>query len=259
MKLFNALVPLKKKWAAQVTTEIGRDIEMLKLFEKSGCKALFIGMESISKHSINEMRKEDINVTELYTQLVSRLHDHGISLMGGFIFGFDSDDKDVFERTVEFCYKVNMDCPRYGILVPFPGTGLFEEMDKQGRILNYDWSYYDSAHVVFRPWKMSEDELQQGFHWARRQTFSLWSIFKRSVISFNTLQLVIPANFAYRRIAKQFSKGYNPSECFRGMKMREEDLEFLTEKDEYILNAFKNKEPLKSISSSQEERKSYHS
>jgi radical SAM superfamily enzyme YgiQ (UPF0313 family) len=259
IELFTALIPLKKRWAAQVTTEIGRDTEMLNLFQQSGCKALFIGMESISQHSIKEMHKQDLNITELYTQLVNRLHDHGIALMGGFIFGFDSDDKDVFERTVEFCHKVNMDCPRYGILVPFPGTGLYQELDKQGRILNYDWSYYDSAHVVFRPWKMSEDELQEGFHWARRQTFSLWSIFKRSLSAFNTLKLVIPANFAYRRITSQFSRGYNPTECFRGMKIRREDLAFFVEKDDFILSASKDKELLKSIESPQEEMKSQHS
>ena len=86
-----------------------------------------------------------------------------------------------------------------------------------------------------RPWKMSEDELLQGFHWARRETYSLWSIFKRSTMSFNTLRLVIPANFAYRRITKQFSKGYNPNECYRGMKMQAEDLAMLVCKDEYIL------------------------
>jgi len=259
LKLFEALIPLGKKWAGQVTTEIGRDMEMLKLFEKSGCKALFIGMESMSQSSIKEMRKENVNITEFYTQLVNRLHDHGIALMGGFIFGFDSDDKDVFETTVEFCHRVNMDCPRYGILVPFPGTRLFEELDQQGRIINYNWSYYNSAHVVFKPWKMSGDELQEGFHWARRQTFSLWSIFKRSMGSFNTLQSIIPVNFAYRRMTRQFSKGFNPNECFRGMKIRNEDLEFLAKEEDYILGASKDKKLLEPVGLVQEEMESYHS
>ncbi len=38
------------------------------------------------------------------------------------------------------------------ILTPLPGTPLFDEMDRQGRIFDKRWQLYDAAHhVVFEP------------------------------------------------------------------------------------------------------------
>src|SRR5262249_21259238 len=150
------------------TTRIGEDDEMLALAAKSGCKGLLIGFESISQTTLDETHKQ-FHTAQRYAEVIKKLHDHGIGIQGCFVFGFDSDDETVFERTVEFVDRTKIDLPRYAVITPFPNTGLFRRLEAQGRLLHKNWSLYDVEHVVFQPRQMSPERLQEGLEWAWRQ------------------------------------------------------------------------------------------
>ena len=70
-----------------------------------------------------------------YHLLMKKLHHYDIAVNGTFTFGADGDDKDIFKRTVEEVIKMKVDLPRYSILTPFPKTKLYNDLEKQGRIL----------------------------------------------------------------------------------------------------------------------------
>lgn len=175
-ELFQALIPYKKKWFAQASITVARDEELLGLAARSGCIALLIGFESISQDALNAMNKRS-NVAEEYEDAVRRLHAHGIAVHGFFVFGFDEDDEGVFRRTVHFCRKLRLDSAAFSVVVPFPGTSLYESLDNAGRIVTKDWSIYDRA--VFEPKQMPIDALDQGVHWTWREFYSLPSIWSR--------------------------------------------------------------------------------
>lgn len=200
-KLFRALIPLNKKWVGLATTRITKDSELLNLAAKSGCRGLLIGFESVTQETLKLANKR-FNSVDDYGEMVKKLHARGIAIMGCFVFGFDSDDKDVFKRTVEFINKINIDLPRYAVYTPFPGTPLYKKLKTEGRIIEDNWSLYDAQHVVFRPAKMSPEELQEGHYWAWRQNYTFGSIFKRLAFSRCLLQILIPANFGYREYAR---------------------------------------------------------
>ena len=180
--LFEALIPLQKKWYGLATTEVTNDDELFQLLVRSGCKGLFMGFESVSQNTLNEIDK-GFNPVNRYRDIVSKLHDHGIAIQGAFVFGFDSDGPTVFERTVELIAKLKIDLPRYSVFTPFPGTPVFETLSSQGRITETNWALYDGQHVVFRPKGMSPDRLQEGLHWAWSETYKLTSIIKRIAAS----------------------------------------------------------------------------
>ncbi|MFW5800273.1 MAG: DUF4070 domain-containing protein, partial [Spirochaetota bacterium] len=69
--------------------------------------------------------------------------------------------------------------PRYAALTPFPGTDLFDKLDREGRILTKDWSFYDCQHIVFQPKNMSQSELQDILHKTWEKTYAYNRIFKR--------------------------------------------------------------------------------
>ena len=94
-ELFVALTPLKLEWYGLATTLIGRDDELLDLADRSGCKGLLIGLESISPSNLRCSRK-GFNHPDDYAALVEKLHAHGIALQGCFTFGMDEDEGDVF-------------------------------------------------------------------------------------------------------------------------------------------------------------------
>ncbi|MDI9390717.1 MAG: radical SAM protein [Synergistota bacterium] len=177
-ELFKALAPLKIKWAGQASVNMTEDQELLELAEKSGCVGLFMGFETVSKESMGEIGKSH-NKIEEFKANVRRLHDHGIVVLGAFIFGFDSDDRDVFKRTVDFVYGAKIDLAQFSILTPLPGTKFYEKLSSENRIIDTDWSKYDMGHVVFKPAQMSPEELDEGATWAWKEFYSRGSIARR--------------------------------------------------------------------------------
>jgi len=177
-ELFHALIPLKIIWMSQSSINAAYDEELLDLAAKSGCKALFVGIETISEGALKEVGKTQ-NRVEFYEEAIKRFHRHGIFIHGAFIFGMDDHDKSIFKTTVDFVNKVKLDGVQYSILTPLPGTRFHKQMEKEGRIIDRDWSNYDCGHVVFRPKKMTPAELDRGMAWAYVKSLSLSSIFRR--------------------------------------------------------------------------------
>ena len=63
------------------------------------------------------------------------IHDHGIGIDASFVFGFDTDDEGVFDRTLEFVAAAKIEVAYYSILTPYPGTRLHHRLAQEGRIL----------------------------------------------------------------------------------------------------------------------------
>jgi hypothetical protein len=106
-------------------------------------------------------------------------HDYGIMVNPGIVFGFDNDDEAVFERAVDFLTKNQVELAYFNVLTPLPGTALYNRYSNAGRIFDRDWSKYDGKHVVFQPSRMTPEQLQEGFHWANHQFYSLPNIWYR--------------------------------------------------------------------------------
>ncbi len=214
--LMKALIPLNKIWFGLTTSDVLFDDEIIDLLEKSGCKGLLIGFESVSTKVLESMNKSFNNIDKYFT-MVRKLHDIGIRVNGTFLFGTDYEDKGVFEKTVEFVDKARIDLPRYSVFTPYPGTPVFNNLKKEGRIITYDWNMYDVEHVVFKPKNMKAEELQEGLHWAWKESYSMRSIVHRIRDTKKMMHLIILTNLGYKYYAH-----YLPS--FSGNKMNDDDL-----------------------------------
>ena len=199
-KLFIELTPLKKWWFGLATSNLVHDDEMIRLMAKSGCKGLLIGFEAVSKESLRAMNK-GVNVMADYHLLMKKLHHYDIAVNGTFTFGADGDDKDIFKRTVEEVIKMKVDLPRYSILTPFPKTKLYNDLEKQGRIFEKNWTMYDVQHAVFHPKKMTAQELQEGGIYAWRETYKVSSILKRIARFSIIAPILLNTNLGYRHYA----------------------------------------------------------
>jgi radical SAM superfamily enzyme YgiQ (UPF0313 family) len=177
-QLFRALIPLKVKWFSQAALSIIKDKQLLDLAQKSGCKGLFIGFESLRQESLNDMGKS-IHKVNRYKDAIKMIHDHGIGIQGSFIFGTDHDDNSVFSDVLRFVEKTHLEAVLFSILTPFPGTRIQKALLRQDRILHTDWEKYDMNHVVFRPKQMTRTQLQQGLNWAYKRLYGYPSMMKR--------------------------------------------------------------------------------
>jgi radical SAM superfamily enzyme YgiQ (UPF0313 family) len=208
-QLFDAIAPLRKKWFGETQQSSLLDEEYLSHAKRAGCIGLFVGYESINSNAVNEAGK-GINNPDDYKRGVNLAHKYGILVKGSFIHGFDCDTKADFARTSRMAVNMNLDAAVFNVLVPYPGTRIFESMKLEGRLLytNFpeDWSMYERRKAVFRPRNMTAEELQEGVLSCWKDFYSARSIAKRigqSLLQFDKRTLIvasqnIPAYLAFK-------------------------------------------------------------
>jgi len=200
---------IHKAWVANGNANVlGKiDDDFLNLARKAGCVEWFIGFESVSQAALNGIKKT-VNKVEEFKKTIKRIHKHGMTVQGGIIFGFDQDTPDIFDTTLEKMYEWELDVVEINILTPYPGTPLYDRLDKEGRILTKDWSRYNQVDVVFQPKQMTTEELYNGTRRVAKEYFSYFRIVPRVARSLwitKTPAGLLPAgtNFSFRKYYKR--------------------------------------------------------
>lgn len=197
-ELMTGMKGMKKKWAAQVTIDKCRDKEILKIARAAGCIYLFLGLESFSNESLLKVNK-GFNRVEEYEDIIRNIHQAGISVQAGIIFGFDNERSDIFARTLDICELLGLDGATASIMTPYPGTPIYDELKESNRLHNSDWEAFNGkTRVAFKPLNMSETELYEGYMWFRRNFYSLRSIAKRLTISKTNVLSSLITNLGYK-------------------------------------------------------------
>ncbi len=178
--LFDVLRGSGIVWQAAASLDVTREPDYLDEAYEAGCRSLFVGFESISPENMRGNHK-NVNATTDYFEACRRFHDSGIMVNGSFVFGFDGDGPDVFDRTVEFAIKAKILTATFHILTPLPGTPAFDHLDAAGRVLHRRWEYYDTDHAVFRPRRITAEQLEAGHKQAYHDFLTYGSILRRSV------------------------------------------------------------------------------
>jgi radical SAM superfamily enzyme YgiQ (UPF0313 family) len=204
-ELFAALIPLRKKWVGQSALTIADDFELLDLAARSGCIGLLIGFESVSPDVLRSIGKK-VHLRHRYEESIRKIHARRIHIQGSFIFGFDGDTPDTIQSTVKFAKENRLTGVNYCHLTPFPGTRLFENLEKEGRLFHHDWSRYDRQNIVFQPRHFQPQELQNWIFWAYRQTYNVRSLWERRPFSFQHFSLYLALNFGYMKGVRKMER-----------------------------------------------------
>ncbi len=230
-ELFEALIPLRKRWMTQSTLAIAEDTELVELASQAGCMGIFAGLETFSEGNLAAMEKS-FNQASTYRERVAYLHSRGIGIEAGIVFGFDGDRPDVFSRTLNLLDDLRIDLVQVSIYTPLPVGSTcpapgkdadstpairhFESM--RDRILDWNWSHYDFHHAVFQPKGMSTEALQAGHDWVTREFYLPWRIARRLAWratwphGIETLPYAAAMNLAYYgRVTRFGIRGWNPS------------------------------------------------
>lgn len=182
-----------------------RDDELLKAASDAGVYKWYIGIESISQENINAAGKRT-NKVEEYAKAIKKVKDHGMNITGFFMFGFDNDTPDIFQKTLQAIYEWELDEASFSIVTPYPGTRLFKRLEEAGRITSYDWSRYTEGNVNFKPNKMTEQELLEGIRDIAADFFSIKSSFRRSYNKNNLNPFKSTLKFTANMSARYFYK-----------------------------------------------------
>jgi radical SAM superfamily enzyme YgiQ (UPF0313 family) len=170
--LFEGMCGMGRVWQAAGTVPSILRPGLLEKAVACGLRSLFVGFETLSEGNLLAHDKKQ-NLGRDYAAAIRRLRDNGVMVNGSFVFGMDEDGPDVFERTVEWAVAQGIETATFHVLTPYPGTALYERMAAAGRLLHSDWDQYDTRHTVFRPARMTPEQLESGY-WRAYDQFYSW-------------------------------------------------------------------------------------
>jgi radical SAM superfamily enzyme YgiQ (UPF0313 family) len=171
-ELFAGMKGMGRLWQAAGTVKSVLQPRLIEAAVESGLRSLFVGFETTSAVNLAAHDKRQ-NLDRDYGAAIRRLHDLGVMINGSFVFGMDDDDTTVFARTVAWAVEHGVETATFHVLTPYPGTGTFERMERQGRLLHRDWDRYDTRHAVFQPARMTPEQLEAGY-WGAYRDFYSW-------------------------------------------------------------------------------------
>jgi radical SAM superfamily enzyme YgiQ (UPF0313 family) len=190
--LFRELIPLKINWVSQASIDMTEDLELMGLMAQSGCLGHVVGFESITPASLQSIKKApNLNGQfQTYQPQLEVLRDHGLQTWAAFTIGHDYDTVESIEQTVEFAMENKFAFAAFNVLIPYPGTPLYQRLQAEGRLL-YDgkwWLHpeYRFNYAPFQPKLMSAGELTEMGFYCRNTFNSVSSIIKRT---FNRVNL----------------------------------------------------------------------
>ena len=188
-------------WHAAVSANIYNHKNLIVEFAKSGCRSLFIGFESINEESILSANKKQNKVKE-YEELIAFLHENSIMVNASIVFGFDYDEPSVFKNTLNWLVKNKVETMTAHILTPYPGTVLYKQFFAENRIIDFRPNKYNTSNVVFRPKRMTVEELKKGYLWIYKEFYSIKNILKRRPTNKSLRKPYFLFNFGYRKYGR---------------------------------------------------------
>ena len=175
-ELCRQLAPLQLKWFTETDISVADDPELLDLMRDAGCRQVLIGLESPAQGPLEgiEMRANfKARTAGRYADALRRIQAHGITVNGCFILGLDGHTPDIFGEVLDFARAVPLFDVQITVLTAFPGTPLYDRLEREGRMLEpRRWDLCTLFDVNYRPARMTPRQLQEGMYWLTERLYS---------------------------------------------------------------------------------------
>jgi len=165
-----------KETCLYARVDMFEDEELLELLIRANFRRVFIGIESLNQDSLSNINKRQ--KLESIKRLEEKLKKYKFKVISSIVLGLDHDNIEDVKKAIDFSKKINAYQLQPAILTPYPGTPIYEQMEKEGRILTKDWQDYDMFHVVFKPLNMTPRELQRLFFTSLKRFYTYRSALK---------------------------------------------------------------------------------
>jgi radical SAM superfamily enzyme YgiQ (UPF0313 family) len=167
-RLLPRLATRELRWFAETDLSVYSDAELLELMRASGCAEVLVGLESPDAPGLAglELTRDwkRKRWTE-YRDAVRTIQSHGIRVNGCFVLGLDPHGPEIFDAVFDFAVETELYDVQITVLTPFPGTPLYDRLEREGRLLEEEaWERCTLFDVNYRPARMSPEELREGLH-----------------------------------------------------------------------------------------------
>ena len=200
-KLFRELIPFNISWVGQATTKLGENSRLLDVFARSGCGALLVGIESLAEES-NRAHHKFHNPADRQAACIRNIRDAGICVYGSFIYGLDEDTLDQSEAIEDFLNETGIDVPGINLLRPIPGTGVFDRLADERRLL-HDRNDHDAfrfswgQEMLYRPKKIPMEAFIPSYTALTKRVFTVRHALERAANAPTLKSAVLMFNLFY--------------------------------------------------------------
>jgi len=160
------------------------DKPLLRAFKEAGCWAVLFGAESGVQKNLNTIRK---GITLDQTRAAVRAaKEVGLTVSTPFLFGLPGETFEEGLKTIDFACELNPDIANFHALTPFPGTELYEDMDKYGTSSSEltDFTYQGAAFI---PYTMTREEIAKLRQLAFRKFYTRPSFLLKRVLGLRSM------------------------------------------------------------------------
>lgn len=200
-QLFRELEPFQISWVGQATTALGEKPRLLDAFARSGCGALLVGIESLDDGS-NHAHKKFHNPSNRQVECIKNIRHAGICVYGSFIYGLDEDTLQLPAKLEAFIEETGIDVPGINLLRPIPGTGVFDRLALEGRLLHspqdhdafkFSWG----QEMLYKPLRIPLQEFIPSYTALTKQVFTVQNALKRAARAPRLRSAVLMFNLLY--------------------------------------------------------------
>jgi radical SAM superfamily enzyme YgiQ (UPF0313 family) len=206
LEIMDGLKKLNVKWGSNATVQMAFDQELVDAAQRSGCGGVLFGLESLNREAMLSVQKE-FNDPKQYKQAIDIVHNHGISVNGCFVLGFDYDTIESLATLPEQVEYLGLNIVRYAILTPVPNSTLYNQLNDEGRIITTDWTKYTQNKAVFQPKHMTPQELEEIYQKVWRESYKMGKILKRvNNAPWSNKPLLLGANLGFKYVSTNVGK-----------------------------------------------------
>ena len=160
---------------------VARHPDLLRLAREAHMDKMFIGFESVNPENRKELGGKSKGQAEDDLRAIETIHEAGLGVVGLFVFGFDADTPQTMLDTWDFVRTSGLDSVSMTVLTPYPGTPFRDRLIRERRLMDKPWRYYDTAHLVYYPRRMTVDEFERTYDYVCRKAYGYPSILWRGI------------------------------------------------------------------------------
>lgn len=143
-------------WDAAGRVNTLLDGVLLRKMKKAGCLYVLLGIETGSQR-INDLMKKGTTL-EMAEKCCSLLRRHGIGFVNSFIVGHEGDTEKTVRATIAFARRLGSELVTFCMMVPYPGTALFNKYFRDRDLPGTNWNYWNTAGLR-RPYEPRQTRL----------------------------------------------------------------------------------------------------
>jgi len=135
------------------------DEEVVKTMKEAGCHYIRFGVESGSQKMLNIMKKG--TTLAQIKRAFELCRKAGIKTQAFFLFGIPGETTQTVRETIEFAKKLRPDSAQFAVVIPHPGTDLYEICERGGWLKYSSWEDFSACNSLIETPQLSRADVER--------------------------------------------------------------------------------------------------